>query len=149
MKFGKKTIGMAVGIMAICMLIPSCAEVHHVSDSDGEVLSKRTSVDNEIIPVHHMGHMGTAEGSYSGPEYQYNVYLNKNNGKTVNFWIRSKGSVNVVVSINGENERTIKSGKSGHITADVTDTNQSFYFNAKSSASTPGHISIDFRIAQH
>ena len=45
MKFGKKTIGMAVGIMAICMLIPSCAEGHHVSDSDGEVLSKRTSVD--------------------------------------------------------------------------------------------------------
>ena len=145
MKFGKKTIGMAVGIMAICMLIPSCAEGHHVSDSDGEVLSKRTSVDNEIIPVHHMG---TAEGSYSGPEYQYNVYLNKNNGKTVNFWIRNKGSVNVVISINGENERTIKPGRSGHISADVTSASQSFDFNAEASSSTPGDISIDYRIAQ-
>ena len=146
MKFGKKTIGMAVGIMAICMLIPSCAEGHHVSDSDGEVLSKRTSVDNEIIPVRDLD---VDSGSYSGADYDDTFYLSKNNGKTVNFWIRNKGSVNVVVSINGENERTIKSGKSGHITADVTDTNQSFYFNAKSSASTPGHISIDFRIAQH
>lgn len=146
MKFGKKTIGMAVGIMAICMLIPSCAEGHHVSDSDGEVLSKRTSVDNEIIPVRDLD---VDSGSYSGADYDDTFYLSKNNGKTVNFWIRNKGSVNVVISINGENERTIKSGKSGHITADVTDTNQSFYFNAKSSASTPGHISIDFRIAQH
>lgn len=146
MKFGKKTIGMAVGIMAICMLIPSCAEGHHVSDSDGEVLSKRTSVDNEIVSVRDLD---VDSGSYSGADYDDTFYLSKNNGKTVNFWIRNKGSVNVVVSINGENERTIKSGKSGHITADVTDTNQSFYFNAKSSASTPGHISIDFRIAQH
>ncbi len=146
MKFGKKTIGMAVGIMAICMLIPSCAEGHHVSDSDGEVLSKRTSVDNEIVSVRDLD---VDSGSYSGADYDDTFYLSKNNGKTVNFWIRNKGSVNVVISINGENERTIKSGKSGHITADVTDTNQSFYFNAKSSASTPGHISIDFRIAQH
>lgn len=146
MKFGKKTIGMAVGIMAICMLIPSCAEGHHVSDSDGEVLSKRTSVDNEIVLVRDLD---VDSGSYSGADYDDTFYLSKNNGKTVNFWIRNKGSVNVVISINGENERTIKSGKSGHITADVTDTNQSFYFNAKSSASTPGHISIDFRIAQH
>lgn len=146
MKFGKKTIGIAVGIMAICMLIPSCAEGHHVSDSDGEVLSKRTSVDNEIVSVRDLD---VDSGSYSGADYDDTFYLSKNNGKTVNFWIRNKGSVNVVISINGENERTIKSGKSGHITADVTDTNQSFYFNAKSSASTPGHISIDFRIAQH
>lgn len=137
---------MAVGIMAICMLIPSCAEGHHVSDSDGEVLSKRTSVDNEIVSVRDLD---VDSGSYSGADYDDTFYLSKNNGKTVNFWIRNKGSVNVVISINGENERTIKSGKSGHITADVTDTNQSFYFNAKSSASTPGHISIDFRIAQH
>lgn len=146
MKFGKKTIGMAAGIMAICMLIPSCAEGHHVSDSDGEVLSKRTSVDNEIVSVRDLD---VDSGSYSGADYDDTFYLSKNNGKTVNFWIRNKGSVNVVISINGENERTIKPGKSGHITADVTDTNQSFYFNAKSSASTPGHISIDFRIAQH
>ena len=146
MKFGKKTIGMAVGIMAICMLIPSCAEGHHVSDSDGEVLSERTSVDNEIVSVRDLD---VDSGSYSGADYDDTFYLSKNNGKTVNFWIRNKGSVNVVISINGENERTIKPGKSGHITADVTDTNQSFYFNAKSSASTPGHISIDFRIAQH
>lgn len=137
---------MAVGIMAICTLIPSCAEGHHVSDSDGEVLSKRTSVDNEIVSVRDLD---VDSGSYSGADYDDTFYLSKNNGKTVNFWIRNKGSVNVVISINGENERTIKSGKSGHITADVTDTNQSFYFNAKSSASTPGHISIDFRIAQH
>lgn len=146
MKFGKKTIGMAVGIMAICMLIPSCAEGHHVSDSDGEVLSKRTSVDNEIMPVRDLD---VDSGSYSGSDYDDTFYLSKNNGKTVNFWIRNKGSNNVVISINGGNERTIKPGRSGHITADVTDTNQSFYFNAKSSASTPGHISIDFRIAQH
>ena len=146
MKFGKKTIGMAVGIMAICMLIPSCAEGHHVSDSDGEVLSKRTSVDNEIMSVRAVG---IAEGSYSGPEYQYSVYLNKNNGKTVNFWIRNKGSANVVISINGENERTIKPGRSGHISADVTSASQSFDFNAEASSSTPGDISIDFRIAQH
>ena len=145
MKFGKKTIGMAVGIMAICMLIPSCAEVHHVSDSDGEVLSKRTSVDNEIMSVRAVG---IAEGSYSGPEYQYSVYLNKNNGKTVNFWIRNKGSVNVVISINSENERTIKPGRSGHISADVTSASQSFDFNAEASSSTPGDISIDYRIAQ-
>ena len=146
MKFGKKTIGMAAGIMAICMLIPSYAEGHRVPDSDGEVLSKRTSVDNEIVSVRDLD---VDSGSYSGADYDDTFYLSKNNGKTVNFWIRNKGSVNVVISINGENERTIKSGKSGHITADVTDTNQSFYFNAKSSASTPGHISIDFRIAQH
>ena len=145
MKFGKKTIGMAAGIMAICMLIPSCAEGHHVSDSDGEVLSKRTSVDNEIVSVRDLD---VDSGSYSGADYDDTFYLSKNNGKTVNFWIRNKGSVNVVISINGENERTIKPGKSGHITADVTDTNQSFYFNAKSSASTPGDISIDYRIAQ-
>lgn len=146
MKFGKKTIGMAVGIMAICMLIPSCAEGHHVSDSDGEVLSERTSVDNEIVSVRDLD---VDSGSYSGADYDDTFYLSKNNGKTVNFWIRNKGSVNVVISINGENERTIKPGRSGHITADVTGTNQSFYFNAKPSASTPGHISIDFRIAQH
>ena len=145
MKFGKKTIGMAAGIMAICMLIPSCAEGHHVSDSDGEVLSKRTSVDNEIMSVRAVG---IAEGSYSGPEYQYSVYLNKNNGKTVNFWIRNKGSANVVISINGENERTIKPGRSGHISADVTSASQSFDFNAEASSSTPGDISIDYRIAQ-
>lgn len=146
MKFGKKTIGMAVGIMAICMLIPSCAEVHHVSDSDGEVLSKRTSVDNEIMPVRDLD---VDSGSYSGSDYDDTFYLSKNNGKTVNFWIRNKGSNNVVISINGGNERTIKSGRSGHITADVTGTNQRFDFNARPSASTPGHISIDFRIAQH
>ena len=146
MKFGKKTIGMAVGIMAICMLIPSCAEGHHVSDSDGEVLSERTSVDNEIVSVRDLD---VDSGSYSGADYDDTFYLSKNNGKTVNFWIRNKGSVNVVISINGENERTIKPGRSGHITADVTGTNQSFYFNAKPCASTPGHISIDFRIAQH
>lgn len=146
MKFGKKTIGMAVGIMAICVLIPSCAEGHHVSDSDGEVLSERTSVDNEIMSVRDLD---VDSGSYSGADYDDTFYLSKNNGKTVNFWIRNKGSVNVVISINGENERTIKPGRSGHITADVTGTNQSFYFNAKPSASTPGHISIDFRIAQH
>jgi len=146
MKFGKKTIGMAVGIMAICMLIPSCAEGHHVSDSDGEVLSKRTSVDNEIMPVRDLD---VDSGSYSGSDYDDTFYLSKNNGKTVNFWIRNKGSNNVVISINGENERTIKPGRSGHITADVTGTNQRFDFNARPSASTPGHISIDFRIAQH
>ena len=146
MKFGKKTIGMVAGIMAICMLIPSCAEGHHVPDSDGEVLSERTSVDNEIVSVRDLD---VDSGSYSGADYDDTFYLSKNNGKTVNFWIRNKGSVNVVISINGENERTIKPGRSGHITADVTGTNQSFYFNAKPSASTPGHISIDFRIAQH
>lgn len=145
MKFGKKTIGMAVGIMAICMLIPSCAEGHHVSDSDSGLLSERTSVDNEIMSVRAVG---IAEGSYSGPEYQYSVYLNKNNGKTVNFWIRNKGSANVVISINGENERTIKPGRSGHISADVTSASQSFDFNAEASSSTPGDISIDYRIAQ-
>lgn len=137
---------MAVGIMAICMLIPSCAEGHHVSDSDGEVLSKRTSVDNEIMPVRDLD---VDSGSYSGSDYDDTFYLSKNNGKTVNFWIRNKGSNNVVISINGGNERTIKSGKSGHITADVTGTNQRFDFSARPSASTPGHISIDFRIAQH
>lgn len=146
MKFGKKTIGMAVGIMAICMLIPSCAEGHHVSDSDGEVLSKRTSVDNEIVSVRDLD---VDSGSYSGSDYDDTFYLSKNNGKTVNFWIRNKGSNNVVISINGGNERTIKPGRSGHITADVTGTNQRFDFNARPSASTPGHISIDFRIAQH
>ncbi|WP_462274413.1 hypothetical protein [Filifactor alocis] len=146
MKFGKKTIGMAVGIMAICMLIPSCAEGHHVPDSDSGVLSEGTSVDNEIVSVRDLD---VDSGSYSGADYDDTFYLSKNNGKTVNFWIRNKGSVNVVISINGENERTIKPGRSGHITADVTGTNQSFYFNAKPSASTPGHISIDFRIAQH
>lgn len=145
MKFGRKTIGMAVGIMAICMLIPSYAEGHHVPDSDSGVLSERTSVDNEIMSVRAVG---IAEGSYSGPEYQYSVYLNKNNGKTVNFWIRNKGSVNVVISINGENERTIKPGRSGHISADVTSASQSFDFNAEASSSTPGDISIDYRIAQ-
>lgn len=146
MKFGKKTIGMAVGIMAICMLIPSCAEGHHVSDSDDGVLSERTSVDNEIMPVRDLD---VDSGSYSGSDYDDTFYLSKNNGKTVNFWIRNKGSNNVVISINGGNERTIKPGRSGHITADVTGTNQRFDFNARPSASTPGHISIDFRIAQH
>ena len=146
MKFGKKTIGMAVGIMAICMLIPSCAEGHHVSDSDSGLLSERTSVDNEIMPVRDLD---VDSGSYSGSDYDDTFYLSKNNGKTVNFWIRNKGSNNVVISINGENERTIKPGRSGHITADVTGTNQRFDFNARPSASTPGHISIDFRIAQH
>lgn len=145
MKFGEKTIGMAAGIMAICMLIPSYAEGHHVPDSDSGLLSERTSVDNEIMSVRAVG---IAEGSYSGPEYQYSVYLNKNNGKTVNFWIRNKGSVNVVISINGENERTIKPGRSGHISADVTSASQSFDFNAEASSSTPGDISIDYRIAQ-
>lgn len=145
MKFGKKTIGMAAGIMAICMLIPSYAEGHHVPDSDDGVLSERMSVDNEIMSVRAVG---IAEGSHSGPEFQYSVYLNKNNGKTVNFWIRNKGSVNVVISINGENERTIKPGRSGHISADVTSASQSFDFNAEASSSTPGDISIDYRIAQ-
>lgn len=146
MKFGRKTIGMAVGIMAICMLIPSYAEGHRVPDSDGGVLSERTSVDNEIMPVRDLD---VDSGSYSGSDYDDTFYLSKNNGKTVNFWIRNKGSNNVVISINGENERTIKPGRSGHITADVTGTNQRFDFNARPSASTPGHISIDFRIAQH
>ncbi len=146
MRFGKKTIGMVAGIMAICMLIPSYAEGHHVPDSDSGVLSERTSVDNEIASVRDLD---VDSGSYSGADYDDTFYLSKNNGKTVNFWIRNKGSVNVVISINGENERTIKPGRSGHITADVTGTNQSFHFNAKPSASTPGHISIDFRIAQH
>lgn len=146
MKFGKKTIGMAVGIMAICMLIPSYAEGHRVPDSDGGVLSERTSVDNEIMPVRDLD---VDSGSYSGSDYDDTFYLSKNNGKTVNFWIRNKGSNNVVISINGGNERTIKPGRSGHITADVTGTNQRFDFNARPSASTPGHISIDFRIAQH
>ena len=146
MKFGRKTIGMAVGIMAICMLIPSYAEGHRVPDSDGGVLSERTSVDNEIMPVRDLD---VDSGSYSGSDYDDTFYLSKNNGKTVNFWIRNKGSNNVVISINGGNERTIKPGRSGHITADVTGTNQRFDFNARPSASTPGHISIDFRIAQH
>ena len=146
MKFGRKTIGMAAGIMAICMLIPSYAEGHRVPDSDGGVLSKRTSVDNEIMPVRDLD---VDSGSYSGSDYDDTFYLSKNNGKTVNFWIRNKGSNNVVISINGGNERTIKPGRSGHITADVTGTNQRFDFNARPSASTPGHISIDFRIAQH
>lgn len=145
MKFEKKTIGLAAGIMAICMLVPSYAEGHRVPDSDDGVLSERMSVDNEIISVRGVG---IAEGSYSGPEFQYNVYLNKNNGKKVNFWIRNKGSVNVVISINGENERTIKPGRSGHISADVTSASQSFDFNAEASSSTPGDISIDYRIAQ-
>lgn len=136
---------MAAGIMAICMLVPSYAEGHRVPDSDDGVLSERMSVDNEIISVRGVG---IAEGSYSGPEFQYNVYLNKNNGKKVNFWIRNKGSVNVVISINGENERTIKPGRSGHISADVTSASQSFDFNAEASSSTPGDISIDYRIAQ-
>lgn len=146
MKFGRKTIGMAAGIMVICMLIPSYAEGHRVPDSDGGVLSERTSVDNEIMPVRDLD---VDSGSYSGSDYDDTFYLSKNNGKTVNFWIRNKGSNNVVISINGGNERTIKPGRSGHITADVTGTNQRFDFNARPSASTPGHISIDFRIAQH
>ena len=132
--------------MAICMLIPSYAEGHRVPDSDGGVLSERTSVDNEIMPVRDLD---VDSGSYSGSDYDDTFYLSKNNGKTVNFWIRNKGSNNVVISINGGNERTIKPGRSGHITADVTGTNQRFDFNARPSASTPGHISIDFRIAQH
>lgn len=146
MKFGKKTIALTAGMMAICMLIPSCTEGHNVPDSDDKVLSERTSGDNEIVPLRNVV---IDSGSYSGSDYDDTFYLSKDNGKTVNFWIKNKGSTKVVISINGGNERTINPGKSGHISADVTGTNQYFHFNATSSPSTPGDVSIDFRIAQH
>ncbi|MFC4804069.1 hypothetical protein [Filifactor villosus] len=146
MKFGKKTIALTAGMMAICMLIPSCTEGHNVPDSDDKVLSERTSGDNEIVPLRNVV---IDSGSYSGSDYDDTFYLSKNNGKTVNFWIKNKGSTEVVISINGGNERTINPDKSGHISVNVTGTNQSFYFNATSSSSTPGDISIDFRMAQH
>lgn len=145
MRFGKKTISLVAGMMVICMLISSCTEVHDVPNLDDSVLSERTS-DDDIISA---TDLNVDSGSYSGSDYDDTFYLSKNNGKTVNFWIRNNGSANVVISINGENERTIKSGRSGHISAEVTGTNQSFYFNAASSPSTPGDISIDFRIVQH
>lgn len=62
--------------------------------------------------------------------FSYNAILNKNNGRTVNFWIQNKGSTDMTTNINNQVFRTFAPGEQGHISASVSQTSQKFTFSA-------------------
>ncbi|AZH29196.1 MULTISPECIES: hypothetical protein [Paenibacillus] len=91
--------------------------------------------------------MNVSDGSYSGTGFSTSYKLTSSNGKNVNFWVQNTGKVSVKITINGDHEKTLKKGESGHISASVGYFASEYKFKA---VATPngGDISIDYKIAQ-
>ena len=91
--------------------------------------------------------MDVSSGSYYGTSFSTSYSLKKSNGENINFWIDNKGNTSVVITINGEQARTIRPGQNGHITAKAGFFSKTYTFKAVPTPSG-GNIDIDYRIAQ-
>lgn len=87
-----------------------------------------------------------AEGSITGTQWTDTFLLHNANGEYVNFWVSNKGTNNVLMSINGKNEREVTPGESGYIYLDVSALGANY--KCKAGPSSSGKISVDYRVAQ-
>lgn len=138
----KKVIAIS-GVLLSLLITPqvfasSCKEISEVKR---EYTQFNNQGDIEIVPYD----MFINSGSYRGTAFQETYSLKKSNGSSVNFWIRNNGAYPVTIRING-NERTINSGKEGHVSHSVGFFSSKYYFTANSPYG--GDININFRIAQ-
>lgn len=134
-----KNISMALviaGIVTTNIAIPVNAQTN-------KALNVNRINDDVIVPYD----MSVASGSYSGTEFQAKYSLKSKNGSKVNFWISNNGNVDVKITINGSNARTLSPGENGHISASVGYFSSDYEFKA---VPTPngGNIKIDYNIAQ-
>ena len=60
------------------------------------------------------------DGTHFGGQFSATYHLRKTDGKYVNFYVRNEGDGPVVITVNGEYDRTIPAGESGHISAPIS-----------------------------
>lgn len=91
--------------------------------------------------------MDVSSGTYSGTGFSTSYSLKEANGENINFWIKNNGKTDVVITINGDEARTIRPGKDGHISVKAGYFSKKYTFEAVPSPSG-GKINIEYRIAQ-
>ncbi len=129
------SFALAVGMLAGCTSAFAATETPESSDTQsiGSIVEPR---DKELY-----------QGSHSGSQFTMTFTASSRDGATLNFWIKNKGTTDVVITIDGKNARTIKPGAQGHISTTLGFFNQSHTCKAVPSPNG-GSINIDYRIAQ-
>lgn len=89
-------------------------------------------------------------GDYCGSSYESSWKRNKINGDILNFYVNNKGTTSVIITINGENARTLEPGEAGHISAEVNDLlNLGKWYTVKCVPAISGaDINITYAVAQ-
>lgn len=88
------------------------------------------------------------EGNHSGDEFSATYDLRKADGKYVNFYVENNGIGPVVISINGEYDRTIEPGATGHISAPISVSIMPQAMTVKCVSATGEDIDIFWKVAQ-
>lgn len=107
---------------------------------DPELLSE----DPDAEPEPHL----LLDGHHSGDTYTATYQCRKFDGKYLNFYVENYGDTPVIITINGENDRTIPAGSSGHITANVSATVVDQEMTVKCKSKDGGEIDIYWKVAQ-
>lgn len=126
---------LAVGMLVGCTSAFAATETPESSDAQsigGTVQPK----DKELY-----------QGSHSGTQFTTTFTASSRDGANLNFWVKNKGTTDVVITIDGKNARTLKPGTQGHISITLGYFNQSHTCKAVPSPNG-GTINIDYRIAQ-
>lgn len=91
-----------------------------------------------------------AYSGYAGSSYEASWKLYKIKGDILNFYVNNKGTTSVIITINGENARTLAPGEAGHISAEVNDLlNLGKWYTVKCvPAVSVADINITYAVAQ-
>lgn len=136
----KNMLGKKIALTAITMSMAFGSSVLPV------LATPTAPIVNQGIVTPYDMDIGSGE-VYNATQWSDDWDLKKSNGATVNFWIENTGTVDVVITINGKNSRTIEPGKDGHISASVGTFSSKYKFKAVPSPNG-GKISIKYSIAQ-
>ena len=88
------------------------------------------------------------DGTHTGGQFSATYDLRKADGKYVNFYVENHGNSPVVISINGEYDRTIEPGNSGHICAPISVSIMPQPMTLKCTSTTGEDMEIYWKIAQ-
>ena len=103
-------------------------------------------------PVYHIGqevNLGLLlDGTHSGGEFTATYDLRKADGNFLNFFVENRGNEPVIISINGEYDRTILPGESGHTSAPISVTVMTQPMTVKCISASGDNIDIYWKVAQ-
>ena len=103
-----------------------------------------TKYPGEIIPSHGL----QVDGTHFGGQFSATYQLRKADGRYVNFYVENNGNGPVVITINGQYDRTIQPGSSGHICAPISVSIMPQPMTVKCVTASGDDIDIYWKIAQ-
>jgi hypothetical protein len=103
-------------------------------------------------PLYHIGqevNLGLLlDGTHSGGEFTATYDLRKADGNFLNFFVENRGNEPVIISINGEYDRTILPGESSHTSAPISVTVMTQPMTVKCISASGDNIDIYWKVAQ-